>query len=178
VLRRLGRLLFELMRWRVHGNMPDLPRFVVIVAPHTSNWDFVVGVSALLGLDLRANWLGKSGLFKPPVQVLLRRLGGIPVDRSSPHRMVDQMAAEFAAREQLVLGIAPEGTRRKVAQWRTGFWHIARRAGVPIVPVALDYGRRVAVIGAPFQPTDSMEADILELRRRYEGIEPFRPEWW
>jgi 1-acyl-sn-glycerol-3-phosphate acyltransferase len=112
------------------------------------------------------------------VNRLLRRLGGIPVDRSSPHRVVDQMAAEFAARPQLVLGIAPEGTRRKVAQWRTGFWHIARRAGAPIVPVALDYGRRVAVIGAPFEPTESMEADIQELRRRYDGIVPYRPEWW
>jgi 1-acyl-sn-glycerol-3-phosphate acyltransferase len=178
VLRRLGRIALALTGWRVYGNFPDLPKFVVIVAPHTSNWDFAVGVSALLALDLRANWLGKSGLFRRPVDTVLRRLGGIPVDRASPHRVVDQMAAEFARREQLVLGIAPEGTRRKVAQWRTGFWHVARTAGVPIVPVAFDYRRRAAVIGAPFRPTDSPEADIQELKRRYDGIVPRRPEWW
>lgn len=174
----MGHAALALMRWRVAGNMPDLPKFVAIVAPHTSNWDFIVGISALLALDLRANWLGKDTLFRGPAAPVLRRLGGIAVRRDARHHVVDQMAREFAARPQLILGIAPEGTRRKVAQWRTGFWHVARRAGVPIVAISLDYGRRIACIHAPFWPTESLEEDVAVLKRMYEGVVPRRPELW
>lgn len=158
--------------------MPDLPKFVAIVAPHTSNWDFVVGISALLALDLRASWLGKDTLFRGPAGPILRRLGGIPVQRGAPHQVVEQMAGEFAARERLILGIAPEGTRRKVEHWRSGFWHIARRAGVPIVAISLDYGRRVARINAPFRPTGSFEEDVAVLKRMYDRVVPRRAELW
>lgn len=158
--------------------MPALPKFVVLVAPHTSSWDFIVGIAALLALDLRANWLGKDTLFRGPIGPILRRLGGIAVQRDAPHNVVEQMAREFAARDQLVLGIAPEGTRRKVAQWRTGFWHVARRAAVPVVAVSLDYGRRVARIHAPFWPTESFEEDVAVLKRMYEDVMPRRPELW
>ena len=150
--------------------MPDLPRFVIIVAPHTSNWDFPVGAAAKLALRLDATFLGKHTLFRFPLGVVMRALGGFPVDRSASHELVSGIVQEFARRERLVLVVAPEGTRRKVERWKTGFYHIARGAGVQIVPVALNWGQRAVQIGAPFQPTGDVDGDIARLQEWYAGI--------
>ncbi len=167
VSRAFGRAVLALLGWRIEGNLPDIGRAVIIVAPHTSNWDFVIGIAAKLGLGLHASWLGKHTLFRGPFGWFMRRLGGIPVDRSQPQDAVPQAVARFAASERMVLGLAPEGTRKKVARWRTGFYHIARGAGVPIVPVALDWPTRALVIGPPVQPTEHMEADLAALGAFY-----------
>lgn len=175
-MRWLGRRLFALFGWRIEGNFPDLPKLVVIVAPHTSNWDFFIALFADLGLDLKASFLGKHTIFRPPVRGILLRLGGIPVRRHARHNVVEQMKTVFQRSDRLVLAIAPEGTRKKVKEWRSGFWHIARAAGVPVIPVALDYARRVAVIGAPFSPGHSFEADVGELKQFFAHATPKNPQ--
>lgn len=174
-LRRVGRLGMRLLGWRVEGEFPDLPKFVIIVAPHTSNWDFITALFCDLALDLAAGFLAKHTIFVGPFGRWLKSLGGIPVVRSASHNVVSQVAAEFARRDQMVLAIAPEGTRRKVETWKSGYWHIARAAGVPIVPVGLDFAKRAAVIGPLHYPTESIEDDEAVFRKYFAGITPKRP---
>jgi 1-acyl-sn-glycerol-3-phosphate acyltransferase len=164
----VGTAVLALLRWRVDGNFPDLRKFVVIVAPHTSNWDFVVGIAAYLALEIGATWFGKHTLFRWPLGPLLRSFGGIPVVRNRPTNVVDLYVAEFARRDRMVLAIAPEGTRSRVTEWKTGFYRIALGAGVPIVPVAFDFGTRAVRIFPPFAPTGNLEEDVAHLRGLFD----------
>jgi 1-acyl-sn-glycerol-3-phosphate acyltransferase len=166
----------RLLRWRIDGELPDLRKFVIIVAPHTSNWDFVVGLCCDLALDMDAAWLAKHSIFVGPFGAWLKSLGGIPVVRNASHNVVSQVAVEFTRRDQLVLAIAPEGTRRKVESWKSGYWHIARAADVPILPVGLDFKRRAAVIGPLRHPTASLIDDESALKTFFAGITPKNPD--
>ena len=168
--RLVGRAVLRAIGWRLVGGFPDLPKFVIIVAPHSSNWDFPVGVAAKMALRLKVTFLAKNSLFSFPLGILMRALGGMPVDRSTSNDLVSGIVSEFARRDTLVLVVAPEGTRRKVERWKTGFYHIARGAAVPIVPVALDWGNRAVRIGQPFHTTGNTDADITELRAWYAEI--------
>ena len=170
VSRALGHGVLSLMGWSVTGEIPNIRKLVIIAAPHTSNWDFVVGVAAKLALRLDVMWLGKDTLFRGPLGSLMRRLGGRPVDRSSSHDVVKDVVQEFERRERLVLALAPEGTRKRVERWRTGFYHIAHNARVPIVPVALNFGEKEIQIGAPFTTTGDVDADIRALQQRFAGV--------
>ena len=176
LLQRVGLAGVRLMRWRVVGEFPDLRKFVIIVAPHTSNWDFVVGLLCDLALDLDAVWLAKHTIFVGPFGSWLKSLGGIPVVRSASHNVVSQVAAEFARRDRMILAIAPEGTRSKVEAWKSGYWHIARAAGVPIVPVGFDFARRAAVIGPLRYTTDSLEEDEAVLKGFFADVTPKNPD--
>lgn len=147
---------------------------VLVVAPHTSNWDFVVGLCADLALDMDASWLGKHTIFRGLFGRWLRSLGGIPVDRRAPHNVVASAVAEFARRPQMLLAIAPEGTRRSQGRWKSGYWHIARQAQVPILPIGLDFDRRTIVIGSPLWTGESMERDEASLREFFAGMRPRR----
>jgi 1-acyl-sn-glycerol-3-phosphate acyltransferase len=160
----------RVLGWRLEGGFPDLPKFVIIVAPHTSNWDFPVGVAAKLALRLQVTFLGKNTLFRFPLGIIMRALGGMPVDRSASNDLVSGITAEFARREKLVIVVAPEGTRKRVERWKTGFYHIARGANVPVVPVALDWGNRAVRIGAPFFTTGDIARDMAVLQDWYAGI--------
>lgn len=173
--RALGRWALQLAGWRFEGAFPDLPKAVVIVAPHTSNWDFFVGLAAKFALGLESRWVGKHSLFVGPVAPLLRHWGGIPVDRRAPQDIVQRVVGDFAASERMLFTLAPEGTRKRVAEWKSGYWHIASRAGVPIVPVAFDFALRIIAIGPPLMPTD-LEADEARLRVFARGVVPRRPE--
>jgi 1-acyl-sn-glycerol-3-phosphate acyltransferase len=158
------------MRWRVEGDIPDIPKMVMIAAPHSTNWDFIVGVAAKLMLQLKVKFLGKDTLFRFPLGIIMRRLGGIPVDRGSSNDVVSAIVAEFQQRRQLILAVAPEGTRKRVERWRTGFYHIAHNAGVPIVPVALNWKERAIQIGAPFHTTGDIETDLRFLQGRFADV--------
>jgi 1-acyl-sn-glycerol-3-phosphate acyltransferase len=162
--RAVARRLLGLVGWRIEGALPALPRFTLIVAPHTSNWDFVIGVLAMFATGLRASWLGKHSIFRFPLAPVLRWLGGEPVDRSAPQGVVEMAIDRFRTRPQWVLALSPEGTRRPVSQWKTGFHRIAAGAGVPIVPVCLDYRSRVVGIGAPAAPGRDETASVTALR--------------
>lgn len=172
----LGRLALRLMRWRIEGQVPDVGRAVLIVAPHTSNWDFPVALAAKFAMRLRVNWLGKHTIFRYGLARVWRPLGGIPVDRRAAAGVVGEVLSEFRRRDRLLLGVAPEGTRRKVPQWKSGFYRIAEAAGVPIAPVALDYRRRAIVFFPLFEPTGDYEADLPQLQARYSASMACRPE--
>jgi 1-acyl-sn-glycerol-3-phosphate acyltransferase len=169
VLRALGRAVLRALGWRFEGEFPNVPRCVVIVAPHTSNWDFIIGLATLLALDLRVTWLGKHQIFRGPFGPLWRALGGVAVDRAAAGGVVEQAAAVLAPPRSAFLAVAPEGTRRKVERWKSGFWRIARAAGTPILPVAFDYRRRTVVFGALYQPTADYEADLAALQRGFRA---------
>lgn len=162
LLRRLG--------WRIEGALPDVPKCVLIGAPHTSNWDFVLTMLIIPALGVRIHWIGKHTIFRPPFGGLLRRLGGIPVDRNRSQGVVSQLADAFRQRERLVVAIAPEGTRQKVDRWKLGFYHIALLAEVPIVPASLDYRRKVLAIHPPYTPTGDPAADLRAIRAHYDGV--------
>ena len=159
LLRRCG--------WSVRGTFPDVPRLVLIAAPHSSWWDGVWGLLVKVATGADISFMGKRELFRGPLGWLLRRLGGIPIERSAAHGVVEQMVAKFAASPKLWLGIAPEGTRKRVTKWRSGFWHIARDAGVPIFPIAFDYATHSIVLGPLFEPSADLEGDLAKLRAWY-----------
>lgn len=167
LLQAVGRAGLRLARWRIVGTLPHLRKFVIIVAPHTSNLDFLVGVLAMFALDLEVHWLGKDSLFSTPAGSILRRLGGRPVRRDLREGIVAEIAATIRAEPGFLLALAPEGTRRRVSAWRTGYYHIAVAAGVPIVPVWLDWGRREVGIGAPMIASGALERDVSALQALY-----------
>lgn len=146
---------------------PGVDKYVVVVAPHTSNWDFPLGLLAAWALGLDAHWMGKHTLFSRPFGWLFRGLGGIPVRRGEAGSLSGQMALRFAQPGRLVLGIAPEGTRSHTDHWKSGFWHIARASRVPIVLAYLDYGKKQVGMGGAFLPGDDIEADFERIRGWY-----------
>ena len=163
----LGRVALRLSGWTIQGALPELPKYVIVVAPHTSNWDFHVGVAALFALDLQAQWFGKDSLFREPMGTILRMLGGRPVHRDTPEGVVAEMAAIVRAERQCILALAPEGTRKKVDHWRSGFYRIAQAAGVPVVAVWFDWSRREIGINAPMRMTGDLHADVAALQALY-----------
>ena len=167
--RALGRAALRLAGWRIEGEVPRLPRFVIIVAPHTSNWDFLVGVAAMFALSLRVHVLGKHPLFRGPLGPVMRWLGGEPVDREAPDGVVEGVVARIGSSPRYLLALSPEGTRRPIARWRTGFHRIAGAAAIPIVPVWLDWSRHVIGIGEPMMPSADRDADIAALRAHYRS---------
>ena len=173
----LGRTLLRLMGWRMEGELPKLDKFVVIGAHHTSNWDFVLFIALKFMLRLNARWFGKHSIFCWPFGDLLRRWGGIPIHRHLQLNMVDQAVQSFRDNREFMLGLSPEGTRKKVERWKMGFYHIACGAGVPIVPAALDYGQRRIVIGPAFQPTGAEAADLQAMLALFQPFPPKKPEY-
>jgi 1-acyl-sn-glycerol-3-phosphate acyltransferase len=164
-----------LVGWSVEGDLPDVPQFVLVVAPHTSNWDVPVGLLCAYALGLLFPWpygvMVKAPVFRwPLVGPLMRWLGGIPIDRSAPNNVVDQMADAFQQHERLMLAITPEGTRKKTPYWKSGFYHIALKARVPIVLAYLDYARRVGGLGPTIWPSGDADADLELIRDFYAGV--------
>jgi 1-acyl-sn-glycerol-3-phosphate acyltransferase len=163
----IGRGILRLTGWRIDPSLPDLPKFVVIAAPHSSNWDFIIGIGFVFALRLDVRFLGKAELFRWPLGVLMRWLGGMAVDRERPQGMVEQTIELFRSRPRLVVALAPEGTRKPVAKWKSGFYWIAAGAGVPIVPGFFDHRRKVVGLGPPLLPGTDAEADLAALRAFY-----------
>ena len=162
--------LYRLSGWRADGELPPIPRFVIIGASHTSNWDFLVFLGTVSALGRHVRFIAKESLFRWPLGGFMRALGGVPVDRSSPQDLVSQIAAEFDAHEEFVLVIAPEGTRSRTTRWKTGFYQIALRARVPIVCAGPDYPSRRGVIGPLIQPTGNYAADLKPALRFFRTL--------
>lgn len=173
-MRALSRLVLGLMGWRLEGMSADRiaahPKYVLIAAPHTSNWDFPVTLMVAFVLRLRVYWMAKASVFAGPLGPVARWLGGIAVDRNASSNLVQKTVEAFAARERLAVIVAPEGTRGKVTHWKTGFYHIAHGAGVPIGLAYLDYARKVGGIGRMYTTSGDIEADMVEIRQFYSGV--------
>jgi len=173
---RVGSWVLRKLGWQIRGELPDLPKLVAAVAPHTSNWDFIVAFAASLALGVKISFLGKHSIFVWPVRNFLLRFGGIPVERSQRHGIVPQLVEAFAREPRLLLGIAPEGTRKKVTQWKSGFWHIAKHADVPIQLIGLDFKTKSVVFGPLLQPGASFDADYPQMRAFFAQMQPRYPE--
>lgn len=174
-MRWLGRSILRLTGWRFEGSVPNLPKMVFIGAPHTSNWDFPLAIVALFALNARIFWLGKHTFVNSPLKPLLLWMGGVAVDRRAAHGVVTQTAVQFQTREQFLLGLSPEGTRKRVSYWKMGFFHIAKAAEVPILPVALDYGRKIIGLGNPISPDIGETAVLTQLKQFYDGVQAKYP---
>lgn len=165
----LAATVLRLGGWRMVGQWPDLAKVVVVVAPHSSVWDAIWGIAAKVAQGLGIVFIGKKEAFVGPLGWWLRRFGGVPVDRGAPGGIVDQVAKQIRASERMWFVLAPEGTRRKVEKWKTGFWKIARRAQVPVFCVALNYPDRTINLGPLVLLTDDMEADVRRVRGLFSG---------
>ncbi|MBI3241173.1 MAG: lysophospholipid acyltransferase family protein [Chloroflexi bacterium] len=174
-LQRLGQFLLRLIGWKVDAQLPADSKVVLIVAPHTSNWDLPIGLICAFAIGLMRNWhigymVKDSATRWPVIGQVIRWFGAIPINRSAAQNVVDQMVAAFKQYDRLLLGITPEGTRKKVAYWKSGFYQIALKAQVPIALAYLDYGRKVGGVGPTIVPTGNMEADLEIIRQFYAGI--------
>lgn len=170
VTRALGRIMMRLAGWRFEGSLPDVPKVVVSVAPHTSNWDFVIGITAIWALDIKISFIGKHTLFKGLFGRWLRSIGGIPVDRSAAHGMVAEVVRSFREEERMVFALAPEGTRQRDKGFKSGFLHIAHDAQVPIVPAYFDFARKVVGFGPMMVTSGNSDADLARVLAFYRPV--------
>jgi len=173
--RLVGRCALAALGWRVEGEFPDRPKLLAIVAPHTSNWDFPIGLATVYALGLRVRFLGKHTLFEPPLGWFMRWWGGIPVIRESPQGAVAQVVEVIQREPSIFLAVAPAGTRTRDTPWRSGFYHMAHAARIPILPVAFDGARRAIRIFAPFETSGDYEQDLPRLIALYDGIRGVKP---
>lgn len=176
LLRLLSSALLGLLGWRTRGMELPQQRFVLIAAPHTSNWDFPLMLLVVLKLRLRVYWMGKHTLFPRGLGWFMRWLGGIPVDRSAAHNVVEQTVRQYQEHDELVILNTPEGTRKKVERWKTGFYHIAHLAQVPILLGYLDTKSKEAGLADSFTPTGDLDRDMAEIRTFYAGKRGINPE--
>jgi 1-acyl-sn-glycerol-3-phosphate acyltransferase len=159
--------MLALAGWTVRGDWPSLRKAVLVAAPHTSNWDALYMLAAAGYYRIGLKWMGKQSLTRGPFGWLIRALGCVPIDRSASNDMVQAMKLAFAARDAMLLAVPPEGTRGLARVWKSGFYHIARAAGVPIILTVLDYGTRTISVAAVFHPTGDYDADIVAIRAYY-----------
>lgn len=166
----IARFVLKLIGWRTHVVSPNTRRYVLIGAPHTSNWDFLLAVLLMANERIPIRLLGKDSLFRWPLGGFMRSLGVIPVNRRERNNMVDQVAEKFSENDDLIIGLSPEGTRGKVSRWKTGFYYIALKAKVPIVMAYLDYQNKVCGIGPSLKPSGDIQADFARIREFYTGV--------
>jgi 1-acyl-sn-glycerol-3-phosphate acyltransferase len=170
-------IFFRLMGWKIVGSIDaDIKKCVMMVMPHTSNHDFYLGIFTRGITGLEMNWVGKKELFRFPIGFYFRYMGGEPLDRSGGLNKVDSIAAIFKKKDVFRLAVAPEGTRKKVGEIKTGFYYIALKANVPIIPVAFDFGKKEVNLGKPLLPTGNIEADLAILKEHFVGVEGKFPE--
>jgi 1-acyl-sn-glycerol-3-phosphate acyltransferase len=172
----LARSILRLINWRLDVVLPLSQKYVLIGAPHTSIWDFPFTLLLKYATGIRLHWVGKDSLFRWPLGSILRRLGGIPVKRNSRDNFVQQVVDAFQKEEELVVAIAPEGTRGRAETWKTGFYYIALGAGVPIALGFVDYRERVVGIEPGFMPGGDLQADFERVRDFYTGKQGRHPE--
>ncbi|MEY1661833.1 lysophospholipid acyltransferase family protein [Isoalcanivorax beigongshangi] len=173
--RWLGIWLLKLIGWRIVGQLPNVPKAVVIGAPHTSNYDGIVAAGVILALQVRITLMAKSSLFRGPLGPLVRWLGCIPIRRDSREGVVAQTLAAFDAHPQLFLGLAPEGTRHAATAFRSGFYHIAEQGQLPIVVAVIDYGRKELRFADCFVPSGDQQADFVRIFEHYRHVTPRHP---
>ncbi|MDN3650015.1 lysophospholipid acyltransferase family protein [Reinekea marina] len=173
--RWLGRTVLKAWGWKVEGEIPDIPKAMFTVAPHTSNWDFPIGLMVMFAMDFKVYWMGKHTLFSWPFNGIMTKWGGIPVYRHAPKGLAEQIADRFKAHETMLVAIAPEGTRKKVGHLKSGFLRIAKAANVPVFRVTIDYKTKTVRFLDLFYPTDSVEKDAQECYEffgQYQGKIP------
>ncbi|MEQ6124004.1 lysophospholipid acyltransferase family protein [Pseudotenacibaculum sp. MALMAid0570] len=177
-MKGFSRFIFmNILGWKIVGDFPkDIKKYVIIAAPHTSWQDFPIGILAKYASGEKINYIGKDSLFKPPFGFLFKALGGAPVDRSKSNNLVDAIVDVFNSRDEFRLALSPEGTRKKVEKWKTGFYYIAKGANVPIIMGTLDFGKKQIKISKPYYPTNDKEKDFEVFHAYYKGVKGKNPE--
>ena len=172
----IGRTVLKSMGWKVAGSIPNEKRILIVAAPHTSNWDFVIGMGALLGLNAKIRWIGKHTLFKPGISWFFRWLGGIPVNRKNPASLIEDVSNMIKKDRGLMIGVAPEGTRKKINRWKTGFLRIAKTTHSKILFISIDApSKTIQIASTLFTPTEDKENDLEFVKsyfRNFKGINP------
>src|SRR5215207_11353814 len=166
----LARFVMRLVGWRILGVLPDIPKFILIGAPHTSNRDFLLFLGVIFMLRANVRFMGKAELFRWPIGWFFRYCGGVPVERKKSTGLVEQMVKASNEADEFILTIAPEGTRHHVTEWKRGFYYIAKSAGIPIVLAVVDGRHKTVRIGQVFQPTENVEADMKAIQGYFAGI--------
>ena len=175
LLRFLSNSIMRLIGWKVEGTLPNLPKYLIIGAPHTSNWDFLLFLATIFHLKVDARYMGKAELFRGPFGWFFYWCGGIPVDRKKSQGLVEQMVEACNNSDKFILTIAPEGTRHKVKEWKRGFYHIAKGAGIPIIMAKVDGKKKAMCVGEIFHLTEDMEADMLAIQDAFKGMTGINP---
>ena len=173
--RAIGKAVMRSCGWKIEGEFPNVPKCVIVAAPHTSNWDFFYGICAAFAIGLRLDWIGKHTLFRWPFGRFMRLLGGTPVNREETHGVVEQIVETMNARDGFSLCLAPEGTRKRVGRWKTGFYHVAIKARVPILLAYIDYERKVIGFSPTIEPTGDIEREMAEIQGFYRDRVPRYP---
>jgi 1-acyl-sn-glycerol-3-phosphate acyltransferase len=169
ILRLLSNSILRLSGWRVEGQLPDLPKYVMIGAPHTSNWDFILFLGAIFYLKANVHYMGKAELFRNPLGWFFYWCGGIPVDRKKSSGLVEQMVNASKKSDKFILIIAPEGTRHEVTEWKMGFYHIAKNAELPVVMAIVNGKKKTLSVGQVYHLTDDMDTDIKAIKSYFNG---------
>ncbi|MEE8340490.1 MAG: 1-acyl-sn-glycerol-3-phosphate acyltransferase [Candidatus Neomarinimicrobiota bacterium] len=172
IKRAIGRFILWSYRWRIEGEVLNSKKFMVILAPHTSYWDFLTNMGTMLALGIHNRWFVADVFCWWPLGNFMRWLGGIPIDRNSPQDLVSFTIGKFTDHNELILALYPEGTTRKAEKWKTGFWHIARGADIPIQFLAVDYKNRVSVFGPVIRTSDDIEADMKKIQTYFKDVIP------
>jgi 1-acyl-sn-glycerol-3-phosphate acyltransferase len=175
-LSALGRTMLNVLGWELVGEAPEEPKYLVIGAPHTSNWDFIHIMPAILGMGVNLRWLAKASLFRPPLGWLMTPLGGMPVDRSKSNNLVEQVAEAYKRADQMAIALLPEGTRSYTDHWKSGFYHMALAADVPVVLAFCDYENKRVGAGPTIHLTGDISADMDRIRAFYSGIKGKYPD--
>lgn len=174
----LGSFLLARLGFKLVGELPNEPRFIILGVPHTSNWDFIIVILVMLKLKLQINWIAKQSMFRWPFVGLLKKLGGVPIDRKAAGGVVEATVKALKTQDKLIIVLAPEGTRSAAPVWKTGFHRIAKGADVPVVLGNLDYKRKVLTFGPSMRAGEDAKADINWIRDHYINAEPKHAERW
>ncbi len=172
----ISRIILRLWGWQLDDRLPQEHRYVMIGYPHTSNWDFVLGMLARYALDVPLNWVAKHSIFWGPFRPMFIAMGGVPLNRKTTHGFIQKNIELFAHRENFILGLMPEGTRSKTERWKSGFYHIAHGANVPIALAYLDYKNKIIGVGKVIEVTGNMAADFEIIREFYKDKTGYHPE--
>ena len=174
--RKFAQWSMKLFGWSIQGELPNLSKFIIVGAPHTSNWDFILVIATAAALNVRISWMAKHSLFRGPMGPVFRWMGGIAVDRKAAGGVVGDSVNTFNKTEKLILCITPEGTRGKVTTWKSGFYRIAQNAEIPILLASFDYGKKVVGLGPVYRPSGDFDADLVEIKKHYEDVQAKHPK--
>ena len=169
-LRKIARFGINFSGWAIKGEVPDEERIIIIAAPHTSNWDFVLAMLAIFGLNIKLRWLGKHSIFKPGFKSFFKWLGGIPVYRDNPSTLIENVVEIVKKEKSIVIAMTPEGTRKKIKRWKTGFVRIAKQTQSKILLISIDAPNKSIGIGKIFNPTGDNEKDLAFIQNYYKSF--------
>ena len=177
LLQKIGKFFLTITGWKFKGDIPRSDRIILVAGPHTSNWDFLLALAFIFGLNLNVFWIGKHTLFKNGFSKIMRKLGGIPVDRASPELLMNEVSNIVKRKQGVIIAISPEGTRKKVERLKSGFLRIAKTTNSQILLAGIDFESKLIHLGKLFQPSGNTESDLLNVHNYFRQFKGKRPEF-